>query len=42
VKDSVAHDLRTPINRLRHRLEQSQARLQASGQDVGEIECAIA
>jgi signal transduction histidine kinase len=42
VTDSVAHDLRTPLNRLRQRLEQSQARLQASGQDAGEIERAIA
>ena len=42
VTDSVAHDLRTPLNRLRQRLEQSQARLQSSGQDVGEIERAIA
>lgn len=42
VTDSVAHDLRTPLNRLRQRLEQSQARLQATGQDAGEIERAIA
>ncbi|HTM76180.1 MAG TPA: HAMP domain-containing sensor histidine kinase, partial [Devosia sp.] len=39
--DSVAHDLRTPLNRLRQRLEQSQARLLASGSDTGEIERAI-
>jgi signal transduction histidine kinase len=37
----VAHDLRTPLNRLRQRLEQSQGRLQAGGQDAGEIERAI-
>jgi signal transduction histidine kinase len=42
VTDSVAHDLRTPLNRLRQRLEQSQARLAASGSDTGEIERAIA
>src|SRR5262249_58080289 len=42
VTDSVAHDLRTPLNRLRQRLEQSQARLAAQGSDTGEIERAIA
>ena len=42
VTDSVAHDLRTPLNRLRHRLEKSQARLSAAGSDTGEIERAIA
>jgi signal transduction histidine kinase len=42
VTDSVAHDLRTPLNRLRQRLEQSQSRLAASGSDTGEIERAIA
>ena len=42
VTDSVAHDLRTPLNRLRQRLEQSQARLQAAGADASEIERAIA
>jgi signal transduction histidine kinase len=42
VTDSVAHDLRTPLNRLRQRLEQSQARLAAAGSDTGEIERAIA
>jgi signal transduction histidine kinase len=42
VTDSVAHDLRTPLNRLRQRLEQSQARLLASGSDTSEIDHAIA
>jgi signal transduction histidine kinase len=42
VTDSVAHDLRTPLNRLRQRLEQSLARLQAAGADAFEIERAIA
>ena len=42
VTDSVAHDLRTPLNRLRNRLEESVARLQASGAQAGEIERAIA
>jgi len=41
VTDSVAHDLRTPLNRLRQRLEQSQGRLLAGGQDASEIERAI-
>jgi signal transduction histidine kinase len=38
----VAHDLRTPLNRLRNRLEESLARLQAGGTEAGEIERAIA
>ena len=42
VTDSVAHDLRTPLNRLRQRLEQSQARLSSAGSDTSEIERAIA
>jgi signal transduction histidine kinase len=42
VTDSVAHDLRTPLNRLRNRLEESVARLQARGNEAGEIERAIA
>ncbi len=41
VTDSVAHDLRTPLNRLRNRLEESVARLNASGAEAGEIERAI-
>jgi signal transduction histidine kinase len=42
VTDSVAHDLRTPLNRLRNRLEESVARLNAGGAQAGEIERAIA
>ena len=42
VTDSVAHDLRTPLNRLRNRLEESAARLSASGTQASEIERAIA
>jgi signal transduction histidine kinase len=42
VTDSVAHDLRTPLNRLRNRLEESVARLHASGAQASEIERAIA
>ena len=42
VTDSVAHDLRTPLNRLRNRLEESVARLNASGAQADEIERAIA
>jgi signal transduction histidine kinase len=42
VTDSVAHDLRTPLNRLRNRLEESVARLNASGAQAGKIERAIA
>jgi len=47
VTDSVAHDLRTPLNRLRNRLEESAARLSAQGAlknelAAGEIERAIA
>ena len=41
VTDSVAHDLRTPLNRLRNRLEESVARLNASGAQADEIERAI-
>jgi hypothetical protein len=42
VTDSVAHDLRTPLNRLRNRLEESVARLNANGAQADEIERAIA
>jgi len=42
VTDSVAHDLRTPLNRLRNRLEESVARLNTSGAQADEIERAIA
>src|SRR4029077_8150624 len=42
VTDSVAHDLRTPLNRLRNRLEESAARLSAQGAQSSEIERAIA
>ena len=47
VTDSVAHDLRTPLNRLRNRLEESAARLSAQGalnnvNVASEIERAIA
>ena len=47
VTDSVAHDLRTPLNRLRNRLEESAARLNAQGalknqMGASEIERAIA
>jgi signal transduction histidine kinase len=41
VTDSVAHDLRTPLNRLRQRLEKYQARLQSADSDTSEIDRAI-
>jgi signal transduction histidine kinase len=40
--DSVPHYLRTPLNRLLNRLEESAARLGAEGTQAGEIERAIA
>jgi len=42
VTDSVAHDLRTPLNRLRNRLEESAVRLSVQGAQSSEIERAIA
>ncbi len=41
VTDSVAHDLRTPLNRLRNRLEEMASRLNAAGSNAEEIERAI-
>ncbi len=38
VTDSVAHDLRTPLNRLRNRLEAALARLDSQGENADEIE----
>jgi hypothetical protein len=42
VTDSVAHDLRTPLNRLRNRLETTQRHLAPSSNEAGEIEAAVA
>ncbi len=41
VTDSVAHDLRTPLNRLRNRLEETLRRLDPGGPEAGEIESAM-
>ncbi len=42
VVDSVAHDLRTPLNRLRNRLEEAQRRLAPQDTYTGDLEAAIA
>jgi signal transduction histidine kinase len=42
VTDSVAHDLRTPLNRLRNRLEEVVSRRHATGVEAGEVERALA
>jgi signal transduction histidine kinase len=42
VTDSVAHDLRTPLNRLRNRLEATQRHLDPASAETAEIEAAIA
>ncbi len=41
VTDSVAHDLRTPLNRLRNRLESAQRRLDPQSGETAEIEAAV-
>jgi signal transduction histidine kinase len=41
VTDSVAHDLRTPLNRLRNRLEAAQRRLDPHSGETLEIEAAV-
>ena len=42
VADSVAHDLRTPLNRLRNRLEEMQRRIDPQSPAAADIEGAIA
>jgi signal transduction histidine kinase len=42
VTDSVAHDLRTPLNRLRNHLEEAQRRLDPRSPHAAEVEAAIA
>ena len=41
VTDSVAHDLRTPLNRLRNRLEATLRHLDPAGKEAAEIESAM-
>jgi signal transduction histidine kinase len=41
VTDSVAHDLRSPLNRLRNRLEAAQKQIEGEGRDTSDLESAI-
>lgn len=41
VTDSVAHDLRSPLNRLRNRLEATLAQAEAAGRDTADLESAV-